>query len=69
MTMGVIGSTSYVGVMPLNQGYDRFAWQTPVAVLICVIGLGLVFGVAVWNRWHPQARPLPPLPAGWQTGA
>jgi hypothetical protein len=45
---------------------SRFAWQIPVGVLIGVVGLGAAAGFAWWNRRHPRARPLPPLPAGWQ---
>jgi hypothetical protein len=73
MTVVVVCGALFLGVIPLNGlgGYyaSRFGWQVPVAVLIVVIGLGSAVGVAVWNRWRPQARPLPPLPAGWQTGA
>jgi hypothetical protein len=71
MTVVAVVGAGFLGVAPLNHGGypPRFGWQTPAAVLIGVIGLGLAFGIAVWNRWHPQARPLPPLPAGWHSGA
>jgi hypothetical protein len=46
----------------------RFAWQVPLAVLIGVVGLGSAGLIALWNRRLRRTRPLPPLPAGWQTG-